>query len=139
MFQLHAGQFIKPLRQTPQGRAHATLVCAAAFLLLACGLAPSALLAASSKKGVAEHKEGVNGARTLTDLKVSWYYDWGPVPDAPGVPANLEFVPMVWGRKNLSDETLKAVKATGATVLLGFNEPNGKRQANMTVQEALDA
>lgn len=112
---------------------------ASVAFLICFGIAPNALLAASKKKGVAEHKEGDNGAKTLSELSVSWYYDWGPVPDISGVSSHIQFVPMIWGRNGLSDETLQAVKGTGARELLGFNEPNGKRQANMTVQEALDA
>lgn len=108
------------------------------MLSLALSMTPSALLAASRKKGVGEYLQP-HGTETISQLHVSWYYDWAPVPDIREAPARVQFIPMIWGLKNLNMADLEAAKATGAGILLGFNEPNGKNQANMTVQQALDA
>lgn len=110
----------------------------AACIVVSFGLMPTALCAASSKKGVGEYRQPV-GAKTLSELDVSWYYDWQPTTDVAGVSADVQFVPMIWGTKNLNAADLQAAKASGADTLLGFNEPNEKTQSNMTVQQALDA
>ena len=49
---------------------------------------------------------------------------------------NIEFVPMIWDEKHVNPKDLATVKRSGK-VLLTFNEPNAKNQANMTVEEAL--
>ena len=90
------------------------------------------------KKGVGEYAQP-DGAKTLSALKVSWYYDWQPTTDVAGAPADVQFIPMIWGAKDLNAADLHAAKASGADTLLGFNEPNEKTQSNMTVQQALDA
>jgi len=94
------------------------------------------LHAASSKKGVGEYLQP-NAAKTLSKMKVSWYYDWKPQSDVHRAPAGIQFIPMIWGEKDLNPDDLAAAKATGAGILLGFNEPNEKTQSNMTVQQAL--
>ena len=109
-----------------------------AMLLLSLGLTPTALVAASGKKGVGEYEQPF-GAKTLSQLKISWYYDWRSTPDVQAAPASVQFIPMIWGLKNVNAEDLHAAKATGAGILLGFNEPDVGGQSNMTVQQALDA
>lgn len=99
-------------------------------------LLPAAFGAA--RKGVGEYTQP-HGAQTLRHLRVSWYYDWKPRPDVKGAPAGVQFVPMIWGMKDLSPENLAAAQATGAGIVLGFNEPNAAGQADMTVEQALDA
>ncbi len=94
--------------------------------------------AGATKKGVGEYDQP-RGARTLEQLRVSWYYDWKPRPDIAGASAGVQFIPMIWGMKNVNQADLKAAKETGADILLGFNEPNEKGQANMTVEQALEA
>jgi len=60
-------------------------------------------------------------------LRPNWYYNWGPQP-TPGVDA--PFVPMIWG---------KNTKPPGpSNIVLGFNEPDGAAQSNLTPQQALD-
>lgn len=109
---------------------------ATVWILAGLSLVPEAPGAA--KKGVGEYEQP-NGARTLAQMKVSWYYDWKPRPDVAGAPAGVQFIPMIWGRQNLNAADLEAAKATGAGILLGFNEPNEMGQSNMTVEQSLDA
>jgi lysophospholipase L1-like esterase len=81
----------------------------------------------------------------IKDLNVSWLYDWDVSLPVTGMTGYYngpeEFVPMIWG-KNATDANinyLKAGKESGKLKhLLGFNEPDGADQANMTVTECLD-
>jgi hypothetical protein len=91
----------------------------------------------SRKKGVGVWK--FDGARdALDDVGAGWYYNWAADNnDMPG-PADVDFVPMIWGRQNVTDATLRQAKAEGDE-LLGFNEPDMGGQANMSVEDALAA
>jgi RNA polymerase sigma factor (sigma-70 family) len=99
--------------------------------------APVPATATSKKKGVGVWKfPGLSDA--LHNVGAGWYYNWAPDNnDVPG-PAGVEFVPMVWGKANVTDATLKQVRSEGK-VLLGFNEPDMGGQANMSVEDALAA
>ncbi|SDT79200.1 sigma-70 family RNA polymerase sigma factor [Actinoplanes derwentensis] len=98
---------------------------------------PPAVATASAKKGVGVWRfTGSKGA--LSDVGAAWYYDWAPHDDEVPGPAGVEFVPMIWGAKDVTDATLKKAKAEG-DVLLGFNEPDLAEQSNMSVEAALDA
>lgn len=94
---------------------------------------------AASKKGLAGHV----AADKLKELKVGWFYMWSPRAPADA-PQGIEFIPMVWGLKDdpKLDTTVAALaekkKAGTFTTVLGFNEPDGKDQANMTVEAALE-
>jgi len=109
-----------------------------AVLLLSASLSSTSLLAASPRKGVGEYTQP-HGAQVLAGLKVSWYYDWKPRPDVSGAPADVQFIPMIWGPRNLDEADLEAAKASGAGIVVAFNEPNESSQSNMTVEQALDA
>jgi RNA polymerase sigma factor (sigma-70 family) len=100
-------------------------------------VAPIPATATSTKKGVSVWKfAGLSEA--LHNVGAGWYYNWAPNNnDVPG-PAGVEFVPMIWGKANVTDATLKQAKSEGK-VLLGFNEPDMGGQANMSVAEALAA
>jgi hypothetical protein len=108
--------------------------CLAAVLLsiLVCTGAPAAKIA---KKGVGDYA-GIPGAvANLKAVHAGWYYDWWTAP--VGVTPGIQFVPMIWGPKNVNPADLAAAKATGTGILLGFNEPNVNNQSNMTVAEAI--
>ncbi|MGH8046032.1 MAG: glycoside hydrolase family protein, partial [Chthoniobacterales bacterium] len=71
-------------------------------------------------------------------------YSWGAnLPHS--IPAGVEFVPMVWGLRNgeKQDSFYKHLateaQAKKFNTLLGFNEPDGKDQANLPVADALAA
>ncbi|MBN2700261.1 MAG: hypothetical protein JXR29_02280 [Methylothermaceae bacterium] len=88
---------------------------------------------ASGKKGVglADLKAG----ERLAALHVAWYYTWKPYP-IEGV-SKEEFVPMIWGGRQL-DKQMAALRARGKVpVLLAINEPNKPDQANMSVAETV--
>jgi hypothetical protein len=94
----------------------------------------------SSKKGIAF------GYHTAADMAaiskgMSWWYNWAVVPE-DGVKDvfgsyNMDFVPMAWN--GLFDEaSLRAFYEShpDAEYLMGFNEPNFVKQANLTPGEA---
>jgi hypothetical protein len=89
-----------------------------------------------AKKGVSVWDfKGLGPA--LTDVRAGWYYNWSSGPSG-GAPASARFVPMIWGPKSVTSTELSRAKASGATELLGFNEPDFASQSNMTVEQALD-
>ncbi|MGA5304848.1 glycoside hydrolase family protein [Nucisporomicrobium flavum] len=89
---------------------------------------------ASGKKGVSTWQfDGLSGA--VKDVGAKWYYNWGTNNDA--MPADAEFVPMIWDENVVTAANLAKVKSEGST-LLGFNEPDLAGQAEMTVEQALD-
>lgn len=78
-------------------------------------------------------KKGIGG--TMTDFNAAWSYNW-----SPGLASTVdkEFVPMQWGTWNI-DANAETLKTKGdVTHLLGFNEPDGKDQANMTIAQCLN-
>ena len=91
----------------------------------------------SAKKGVGTWEfGGIKGA--LDDVGAGWYYNWAPNNNSMPGPADVEFVPMIWGKANVTDGTLAEAKREGK-VILGFNEPDMGGQANMSVEDALAA
>ncbi len=112
------------------------------LLETALGAVAHAQVPVSSKKGfgVVVRPDGA-WKNAVTKLNVRWFYSWGG--DEPALPAGVEFVPMDWGyygNKNGSlVQWLKKVKRQpGVKTLLGFNEPDGKDQANLSVDKALE-
>ena len=77
-------------------------------------------------------------------LGVNWHYSWeASLPEEE--PQGVEFVPMIWGYWGPSEKFLRRMEELSATKsahsrkpLLGFNEPDNKRQAHMSVQRALE-
>lgn len=86
-------------------------------------------------------KKAGPGLAYLQSLKPAWLYNWGlNRPD--GLPSDISYTPMVWGhpRRETDFEKLgEKAKAAGQRELLGFNEPDGKDQANIPVEKALAA
>lgn len=92
---------------------------------------------ASPKKGVGVW--AFAGAKAaLHDVGAGWYYNWASDNDDLPGPADVEYVPMIRGKANVTDATLEQARSEGRQ-LLGFNEPDMSGQANMTVAEALAA
>jgi hypothetical protein len=71
----------------------------------------------------------------LSRLGLSWFYNWGSTTKCTGI----QYVPQIWGDWNKRSWVPTPAKAVagGAKFLLGFNEPDGTAQANLTVDEAL--
>ncbi|MFC3569373.1 glycosyl hydrolase [Paracoccus sp. TOH] len=70
------------------------------------------------------------------DLGCDWYYNWSlsPHPDI-----DIPFAPMVWGWNPKRTPQRLRLLDRRAPILFGFNEPDGRNQANLSVPEALDA
>ena len=98
-------------------------------------------ITAENKKGSAYSYNSERWSHKTSDSKGHWFYHWGNTPREE-IPENLEYVPMFWGRGSVNDDNLNNVQqliAEGrANYVLGFNEPDGVAQANMTVQEAVE-
>jgi hypothetical protein len=92
----------------------------------------------SAKKGIGEYGQPF-ASHTLLDARVAWYYDWRPTTDVSSPPRGIQFIPMIWGGKNLNTADETAAEKTGAGTLLTFNEPDNGGQSNMTVAQALTA
>ena len=101
-----------------------------------------------SKKGMCLSTKRRNADvwfKKVSDMNVSWHYSWGSaLPEEAKEPRGVEFVPMLWGYWGESDKfkqqmtELTVPKSKSNTeFLLGWNEPDGKRQANLSVQRAL--
>ena len=119
------------------------LLCGVLVLLASLCPPTSAKDAHRLKKGfdVVTGKDGT-WRQQVTALHAHWFYSWGG--DAPeNIPKGVEFVPMDWGYYGNKDNTLvqwlaKVKTQPGVHTLLGFNEPDGKDQANLTVDKALE-
>jgi Glycosyl hydrolase catalytic core len=94
--------------------------------------------ATSAKKGIGEYGQPF-AAHTLTDARVAWYYDWQPASDVNDSPPEIQFIPMIWGDKNLNKADESAAQGSNAGILLTFNEPDNPGQSNMSVEQALAA
>ncbi len=76
-------------------------------------------------------------------LNVSWNYSWG-ADLVNEQPSDIEFVPMIWSGSNEAklENRIKQMRSDFRSgkvkKLLGYNEPDGKDQANMTVERALE-
>jgi hypothetical protein len=88
----------------------------------------------SDKKGVGYwFRDGIRHG--LEKSGAAWCYNWASSPGEPPV-AGVEFVPMIWSKSRVNAAELEQAKKSGRT-LLGFNEPDAKNQANLSVEDAL--
>lgn len=95
----------------------------------------------SRKKGLGQSSKTPGWERRLSELRTRWFYTWGQTRPE-GTPEDVQFIPMIYRTKGdlaWLAKTAAEVKASGATELLGFNEPDAKKQGNMTVAEVLAA
>jgi Glycosyl hydrolase catalytic core len=81
------------------------------------------------KSGIGLPERQGYGVKHLEDLRVAWYYNWGPKTD---LKTKAQFVPMAFGKRAMAAPFV-------GEIVLGFNEPDHPRQANLTVKEALEA
>lgn len=79
------------------------------------------------KKGVGLPERKGKTVRHLELLKVGWYYNWG---DRTKLTTDARFVPMIFSGRRAAPEQ-------AVPFLLGFNEPDHPKQANLTVEDAL--
>lgn len=119
------------------------LALASAYsLALSLGAQVAPVARGSRKKGLGIVAKPGNGWEAKVQaLRPSWIYTWGS-SRPEGLPAEIDFTPMAWGYWG-QDATLAKLgaqaKDNGPRHLLGFNEPDGKDQANLTVEKALAA
>lgn len=93
----------------------------------------------SRKKGACFPTKNDTWSSRVSALNVSWHYSWG-VDANIAEPDSVRFVPMIWGKWSLEKSLLKVdslARIGKVKYLLGFNEPDGKEQANLTVEESL--
>jgi hypothetical protein len=113
----------------------------AALLVFAAATTASA---PPTKRGLSAAHSPVHAATFCADLAaahasgaLAWTYSWAlsPPDDSCGALRDVPFEPMVWGAasaKNASGLWTSPISSH----LLGYNEPNGKRQSNLTPVEA---
>src|SRR6478609_8187117 len=95
-------------------------------------------LFAGGKEGLGVSGTSSNGdGSNLGNTKASWYYNWSPNASGTVNDPNATFIPMIWGRGNMNEKDLAAVKNSKSPMLLTFNEPDHGEQAKMSVDEAL--
>lgn len=89
----------------------------------------SAAGAVIGKKGIGLAEKKGLGEKQLQALKVHWYYNWS---SKTTLSSPVQFVPMIFSKRGLDSVVQE-------DVVLGFNEPDNSKQANMSVQDALNA
>ncbi|MCM1376928.1 MAG: glycoside hydrolase family protein [Prevotella sp.] len=98
--------------------------------------------AKSDKRGVSENQFSMGSMLEALAPGVTWYYNWGNTPGKGYQNEvinndDLEFVPMCWNANYNAEAIREYCKTHPKTkYLLGFNEPNFTKQADMTPQEA---
>ncbi|MDE6392289.1 MAG: glycoside hydrolase family protein [Muribaculaceae bacterium] len=110
-----------------------TMTAAALIAAAVCGIH-----AKSPKRGVSENEFQFKAQMAAIAPGVSWYYNWGPsVGRYLKNETMMEFVPMCWNGDYDADAIRTYVgEHSEVRYLLGFNEPNFTKQANMTPQAA---
>ncbi|HPF96780.1 MAG: glycosyl hydrolase [Flavobacteriaceae bacterium] len=95
---------------------------------------------AVNKKGVCFTNSNQRWSHKTSELGAYWMYSWGNVLREE-IPENVEFVPMFWGANSVSNENITRIQQLidegKVKYVLGFNEPDGTDQANMSVEEAI--
>lgn len=77
---------------------------------------------------------GINSP--IRTLRGSWFYNWGPTTTEGTT--DIEFVPTKWQAKRFDDPQWKTiVDLNNSSHLLGYNEPDGDTQANMTYDQMI--
>lgn len=87
-------------------------------------------------------KKGIGSIGSAAAFNPSWTYNWGRSSDGSGeLSDDVVHTPMQWGRWNLGtihqdyDDWNAELKPS---YLLGYNEPDGVNQANMSVEEGIE-
>jgi hypothetical protein len=84
----------------------------------------------TSKKGLGAWGSSL-APDAIDQLKISWYYDWGPTNNIIGYTGTAVFVPEFWDGSVIT-------KVSGSSPwVFTFNEPDAVNQSNMTVAQAI--
>lgn len=106
--------------------------------MLPAAAAPGATAAAGGKAGIASAVYLDTDPAKLVGLHASWAYDW--TAKVPQTNPGIMWVPMVWSQAYATAPNIEALKQAhddgSARYLLGFNEPDNPRQANMSPARA---
>ena len=113
-------------------------------MALAIAALASSASAKSPKRGVSEDSFSIEKQMSVLEPGVSWYYNWSAVP-GKGYQSQVvnydgyEFIPMAWNG-NFDEQAMRDYLTAHPEVkyLLGFNEPNFTKQANMTPAAAAE-
>ena len=92
------------------------------------------------KKGIAIHQRTYDWSEKVAAVKPFWSYSWGSKRSL-FQPNGIEFVPMIWSgsiNEELAEYLRTQFAAGEIKYLLGYNEPDGEQQANMSVDRALE-
>ena len=94
-----------------------------------------------SKKGFVYGSSDPTTPAKVGALNVGWFYNWNFVR-SPGMNTSLPYTPMIWGMTSVNNpmavSLINQLNNPGyENVVLGFNEPDGAKQANMTVDQAI--
>jgi hypothetical protein len=100
---------------------------------------PSVTLPADTLKGFGHGGKDALALKQINSLNLDWYYTWGA---RYYVTARPSFVPMIKDAARLLEQdalglVTRQLAETKTKHLLGFNEPDHKSQANMTVDDAI--
>lgn len=94
----------------------------------------------SPKKGLGLGSRSQFWPRMLTELRCKWCYNWtGAVPR--DLPQDMDFIPMIRSKYAEPERVARVAENArnfGIAELLGLNEPDAKKQDDMSVGEALD-
>lgn len=89
-----------------------------------------------------EGKKGswVENLPKVLALRPFWNYSWGVDSLGDRQPECIDFLPMVWGYYPKQFETcLSKIIQQNPSMALTFNEPDGKNQSNISVEQAIHA
>lgn len=107
--------------------------------LMLCLNAASADDSVTMKKGICMGG-GADSQKRIESLNAGWHYNWTPTWKGKKI-KDTPFVPMIWANNQWAAGALKELRVAKSKAdenpLLGLNEPDGKDQANMSVQAAL--
>jgi len=93
----------------------------------------------SKKKGSVYSSSATNAATLIREVNPNWFYTWSAINKVGGN-LSIPFVPMIWGANDVAKYASKLPSPAngGSPYLLGFNEPDGDTQSNITVSRALE-
>ncbi len=117
------------------------LAASAATVLPGCVSAQSPVsVPAHAKRGLGiGTRRDTHWQEKIEKCGACWFYNWTTTPPE-NIPLGVEFFPMVW--KKVRQESFPQIQANlrenKLKTLLGYNEPDQKKQGNLTVEEALE-
>ena len=95
----------------------------------------------SKKKGFVYSSSDPTTPAKIAALNIGWFYNWNFVRNS-GIDTAIPYTPMIWGSKIAVNpaavSTINTLNTTGyENIVLGFNEPDGAAQSNLTVDQAI--